>query len=197
MTVRVKSDRRAEILAAARAVFAEKGLEDSKISDIVARAGVAQGTFYLYFPSKTSLLSALGDDLDDALLGSIQEATAAQTSFAGKIEAGIRAAFRTFEECRDVIMTLRSALGTSQRHGEGLEAEKANRPFYTFIEALIHQGQELGEVEPSINPSLSARLVLGVVDRAAEEFYLYPPEWDSETYIREVVAFVQRALIKH
>ncbi|MER3554144.1 MAG: TetR family transcriptional regulator [Meiothermus sp.] len=197
MAVRVKTDRRAEILAAARAVFAEKGLEDTKISDIVARAGVAQGTFYLYFPSKTSLLYALSDDLDNALLESIQEATAKHLSFAQKIDAGIRAAFATFEECRDVLLILHGALGASQRHSGGLEMEKANRPFYDFIESLIRQGQEQGEVEPSINPALSARLVLGVVDRAAEGFFLYPPEQDGETYVKEVVGFIQRALLKH
>lgn len=195
MAVRLKTDRRAELLAAARAVFAEKGLEAAKISDIVARAGVAQGTFYLYFPSKTSLLQALSDDLDRALLDSIQAATRGQTSFAEKIAAGIRATFSTLEEYRDVLATLRSALGRS--HSPKPEHdEKANRPFYDFIETLIRQGQELGEVEPSIHPALSARLVLGVVDRAAEEFFLFPPDLEGERYVLEVVAFVQRALLR-
>lgn len=195
MAVRIKTDRRAELLAAARAVFAEKGLEAAKISDIVARAGVAQGTFYLYFPSKTSLLHALSDDLDSALLEAIRAATGSQTSFAEKVAAGIRATFGTLEEYRDVLATLRSALGRS--HGPKPEHnEKANRPFYDFIETLIRQGQELGEVEPSIHPALSARLVLGVVDRAAEEFFLFPPDLDGERYVLEVVAFVQRALLR-
>src|SRR5215472_17408382 len=51
-----KVDRRAALLQAAREVLAEKGYEATKVSDIVARAGAAQGTFYLYFPSKLSLV---------------------------------------------------------------------------------------------------------------------------------------------
>jgi len=48
--IRTKPGRRADLLAAARAILAEKGLEAATVSEIVARAGVAQGTFYLYFP---------------------------------------------------------------------------------------------------------------------------------------------------
>lgn len=194
MTVRVKADRRAEILAAARAVFAEKGLGDSKISDIVARAGVAQGTFYLYFASKTALLYALADDLDNALMDAIRAATAGPVSFAAKIDAGIRAAFGVFAERQDVLTTLRSALGVSQRHGEPIEEVE---PFHTFIAQLIRQGQDGGEVEGSVRPELSARFVLGVVERAAIELYLYHPELDGETYVSEVVGFVQRALLRY
>ena len=61
-----KLDRRAAILQAAREVLATKGLEAAKISDIVARAGVAQGTFYLYFPSKSSLVIALTEEMRTA-----------------------------------------------------------------------------------------------------------------------------------
>ena len=43
--VKYAVDRRGEILKAAREVLAEKGLEATRISEIVARAGVAQGTF--------------------------------------------------------------------------------------------------------------------------------------------------------
>ena len=52
-------DRRAALLDAARQIFAAKGVEAARVSEIVARAGVAQGTFYLYFTSKASLVLAL------------------------------------------------------------------------------------------------------------------------------------------
>lgn len=41
-----------KILKAAIDVIPEKGLDKTSISDIVKKAGVAQGTFYLYFSSK-------------------------------------------------------------------------------------------------------------------------------------------------
>lgn len=48
--------RRQEILEAAMSVFAEKGYDKTKMSDIAVRAGVAQGLCYRYFPSKEVLL---------------------------------------------------------------------------------------------------------------------------------------------
>ena len=49
-------DRTADIMAAARAIVAEKGYERTLISDIAERAGVAEGTIYRYFENKRELL---------------------------------------------------------------------------------------------------------------------------------------------
>jgi AcrR family transcriptional regulator len=56
---RRKEARPQEILAAALAVFAEKGLSAARMDDIAARAGVTKGTIYLYFPSKNDVFKAL------------------------------------------------------------------------------------------------------------------------------------------
>ena len=54
-----REQRRAQILAIAATVFAEKGYHDAKIEDIVARARVARGTFYLYFEDKRAIFEEL------------------------------------------------------------------------------------------------------------------------------------------
>ncbi len=56
-----KAERRQHILAAARDVFAKRGYHDATIDDIVAEAGVARGTFYLYFEDKRAVFSELID----------------------------------------------------------------------------------------------------------------------------------------
>jgi len=56
---RSEAQRREQILSAARDVFKEKGYETATISEVVRRAGVAQGTFYLYFDSKKSVVIEL------------------------------------------------------------------------------------------------------------------------------------------
>ena len=56
---RRKEARPQEILEAALAVFAEKGLVGARMDDIAARAGVTKGTIYLYFPSKNDVFKAL------------------------------------------------------------------------------------------------------------------------------------------
>ena len=56
-----KAERRQQILTAARDEFAKRGYHQTTIDDIVAQAGVARGTFYLYFEDKRAVFSDLID----------------------------------------------------------------------------------------------------------------------------------------
>ena len=57
--------RRTQILDAATRVFASKGFNRATIHDVARDAGVADGTIYNYFASKTDLLFGLLDRLND------------------------------------------------------------------------------------------------------------------------------------
>lgn len=57
-TARGEATRR-KLLDAAELEFGEKGFHAASISSITRRAGVGQGTFYLYFPSKEEILREL------------------------------------------------------------------------------------------------------------------------------------------
>src|SRR5687767_2869617 len=67
----VREERRAQILLRARDVFARHGYHAAKIDDIVAAAGVARGTFYLYFQDKRSIFEELVDQLFARISGAI------------------------------------------------------------------------------------------------------------------------------
>src|SRR5438067_13145312 len=61
-------DRREQLLDAALTVFSAEGYSAAKVSDIVGHAGVAQGTFYLYFRSKQEVMLALFERFQHALI---------------------------------------------------------------------------------------------------------------------------------
>ena len=56
-----KAERRQQILVAARDEFVKRGYHQTTIDDIVAQAGLARGTFYLYFEDKRAVFSDLID----------------------------------------------------------------------------------------------------------------------------------------
>jgi AcrR family transcriptional regulator len=56
---RRKEARPQELLDAALELFAEKGFAATRSEEVAARAGVAKGTLYLYYPSKEELLKAV------------------------------------------------------------------------------------------------------------------------------------------
>ena len=54
--------RRAQIIAAARDLYEERGLSHTTVKDITERVGVTRTLFYHYFPDKDAVTSAVIDD---------------------------------------------------------------------------------------------------------------------------------------
>jgi len=78
---------------AAERLFLEKGSEQTAIEEITRGAGVAKGTFYLHFSSKTDILEALRTRLVQKLLDGIAAEIAGQQrhDWRGKLAAWSRA----------------------------------------------------------------------------------------------------------
>jgi AcrR family transcriptional regulator len=51
--------RKTELLDAAEELFLSRGFDETSVSDIVSKIGVAQGLFYYYFKSKDEILNAV------------------------------------------------------------------------------------------------------------------------------------------
>jgi len=54
-----KENKRKELLHAAFELFTENGFQNTSIADIVEKAGIAKGTFYLYFKDKNDIRNQL------------------------------------------------------------------------------------------------------------------------------------------
>ena len=72
--VRRLAARRGAILAAARDAAAEGGMAAVQIAPVAARAGIAAGTVYRYFPSKTDLVAGLVRAVSQEEIGAVQRA---------------------------------------------------------------------------------------------------------------------------
>ena len=97
----VSEFRRAEIITAARKVFAEKGYVAATVDEIAARAALAKGTIYVYFESKEQIYNAvLVNDLETLRSRTINKIAAAGTALE-KIAAYVNARFEYCEERRD------------------------------------------------------------------------------------------------
>lgn len=70
---RLKSDRRAQLLAAAERLFAERGFLAVRLEDIGAAAGVSGPAIYRHFPNKESLLVELLVGISTRLLAGARE----------------------------------------------------------------------------------------------------------------------------
>jgi len=97
----VSQFRQAEIITAARKVFAEKGYIAATVDEIALRANLAKGTIYVYFDSKEQIYNAvMSDDLEALRRLTVGKIAAAGTVFE-KISAYVNARFEYCEQRRD------------------------------------------------------------------------------------------------
>lgn len=92
-----RTARRSELAAAAARVFAERGVANTSVADIVKAAGVAQGTFYLYFESKDDALLAVVDGMAEQMIDQIRGAVESAGSTAVEKFLALRDVFTAFD----------------------------------------------------------------------------------------------------
>jgi AcrR family transcriptional regulator len=74
--VRRLAARQDAIITAARQMASEGGMAAVQIAAVAARAGIAAGTVYRYFPAKTDLVGALLSEIADSEIGALRRAAA-------------------------------------------------------------------------------------------------------------------------
>jgi AcrR family transcriptional regulator len=94
--------RRAELLAAGRALFLAKGIAATSLDDVTQRAGVSKGLFYLYFASKEDLVLALQEQFSREVAERMGAAAATQANWPARLDACVRAGFECYRELHDL-----------------------------------------------------------------------------------------------
>ncbi len=140
--------RHAEILEAARRVFADKGFNEASVDDIAQVAGVAKGTLYLYYASKRDLYwEALKCGLV-ALDGELEKAVAAASGTEGKIRAFMATKLGYYEEHRDFFKIYHAEFGHVLGQPACLhdDIKKFHLRQVRLLTAALEDGMRRGEV---------------------------------------------------
>lgn len=144
-----KSQRRDQIMAAAKEVFARKGFHATTIADIAKRAGLAYGSVYWYFDSKDELFHALMAAEEGALRNHVASALAGFSAQDFGQEEPLRVAVgATLEFFESDKATVKLLLRDPYALGERFEKHLGGiyERFIDDIETFIVAAQERGEV---------------------------------------------------
>jgi AcrR family transcriptional regulator len=114
-----KDAKKRHILDTAAGIFAVKGYYNTKITDILAKAGISTGSFYFYFNNKEELFEILYDEMMNAYLHVLQDAVDTMTDnadhddhLANSICKAITLSLRTFQKNKELArITLIGAVG--------------------------------------------------------------------------------------
>jgi len=157
----VTAARRKQILDAATQVFAERGFHRATIKDIARVAGIADGTIYIYFASKTDLLIGILDRLNEteqrdehlaqALTPDLQE------FFAAYLAHRLSVLAPTYEMLRAVLpeLLVNAELRT-------MYYQRVIAPTMALGEHYIQALVEGGQLRP-VEAPLAARAISGMV----------------------------------
>jgi AcrR family transcriptional regulator len=163
-----KSQRRDEIMAAAKEVFARKGFHATTIADIAKQAGLAYGLIYWYFESKDELFHALMAVEEEALrthLAAALNSAGGEAPFRALLETSARATFEFFEADKATVKLLfRDAYALGDRFEKHLGG--IYERFIDNIENFIVAAQERSEVVAA-PPRMVAYTVAALVGQLA------------------------------
>lgn len=189
-----QDDKYSRILKASIEVISEKGLEKSSISEIVKKAGIAQGTFYLYFSSKSDLVPAIAKSLLTKILDRMKRKVNGTASFWGTLETVIDETFKVTDEHKDIIVLVYSGLAVNH----SLEKwEEVYRPYYEWLEIEISKAVQKEEIHTDINVKWTSRTIINLIENAAERYYIGGEQDEAlSVYKEELFKFIRKSLIK-
>src|SRR6202171_5431823 len=161
---------RQKVLEAAETVFGEKGYHGASVTEITRAAGVAQGTFYLYFKGKKEIFLDLVDDLGGQLRTLTLDAGARAESYAEAQRLGFSAFFDFARTHRHIYRIIP-------------ECDRVDPITYRRFYSQLAEAYQRGQVEATargeaaaVDPEVVAYCMLGIGHFVALR-YLF---WDGE-----------------
>lgn len=166
---RVEEKERA-ILAAARAVFVEHGFERARMAEIARRAGIAEGTIYIYYKTKIDLLQAVVLQFWDGITESAQKSVDPKAGTFEQLRALADHHLSLMIRDREFIeleVILRNS-GT-----EPIASERTTMKRYVAVfDAIFRRGQDRGELMSDVAIWMARDLFYGTLEYSARTIVL-------------------------
>ncbi len=157
-----KSEKYHKILNSAGAVFAEHGFYKATISQIAARAGVADGTLYLYFKNKDDILYQYLSFKIGLVFEKMNAAVAKGTDAESKLRNLIRCHLEEFQRDQNMAIVFQSEV----RYLRDIKSQvkDISKTYFDLLSDIIEQGQIEGSMRQDLFVGLVKRFILGAVE---------------------------------
>ncbi len=164
-------DKREAILKAAIKVFARNGYFSSKVSDVAAEAGIADGTVYLYFKSKDEILHSIFDRAMDEFIAEGKRELASITTPIDKLRRIAELHLERLSADRNLAIVFQVELRGSTKHMREFSAAGFG-DYLDIIKRTIEDGQAAGEFRSDVKPVVAAKILYGALDEMVTNWVL-------------------------
>src|SRR5437762_12771341 len=171
-----RGDKYQRILEAAVEVIAEHGFFNARVADIAQRAGVADGTIYLYFKSKDQILMAAISNAFGAFL----ELARAEVKSASEPRDQLRRLallhLTSLGSNRNLAIVFQTELRQSARFLAQFSQHELKR-YFDLIRAVVRSGQRQGRFRPELPEKIVANCFFGALDEMVTSWLLSEHEY--------------------
>lgn len=166
-----RAEKRVRIVEAAISVFAEKGFHAARVSDVARKAGVADGTIYLYFRNKEDLLLVIFEEKMDAMMQDLATALAGIEDPRDKIRAFARHHVDQLRRNPELAQVFQVELRQSSKFLREYRPEKLWE-YLDVFGRLVEEGKEKGQLRPDIDPFVAKWAFFGALDELSIQWVL-------------------------
>jgi len=181
-------NKKEDIINSAVELFLENGIEKTSVKNITDKAGIAPGTFYLYFGAKEDALRELVRHMGRQLRRALTSATAGAASRIEAERLGLHA-FITFAKTHQ---NLYRVVMESQFVDESIYRE-----YYDSLAAAyqrnLEKAQERGEINPAVDAEATAWAFMGIAHFYGLHFGIWKGS-GTETAVETMAHFFERGL---
>lgn len=144
-------------------VFAEKGVQSTRISDIAKRAEIAYGLVYHYFKNKDEILDEIFRARWDVFIRAVRRIGRSEQPAERKLFALARVILSAHRRNPDWVRVLMFEVQRSQRMLAPHRVERVGELFRLTAE-MLRQGCERGELRSDLDPEFASYVFLGGLD---------------------------------
>ncbi len=173
-----------KLLSAAEEIFGRKNYYDASITEITDRAGVAPGTFYIYFPDKKTIFRALILELNKKLRATLAEAIEDLDTRSEMEKAGFKAFFSFIKE--------HSALYKIVWQAQFVDADIFREYYHDFAQSYkyrLSRAINSGELK-DLKPEVMAYCLIGISNFIGLRWVIWEEEEIPPEIISEVMEFI-------
>lgn len=174
------SARRAELLAIAAELFAERGLRATTVRDIADSAGILSGSLYHHFSSKEAIVDEILRGFLDSLFASYRGIVAAGDDPRTTLEELVRASFRAIHEHRNEVAIYQDEVKHLRGNPHFDYLRERNTEFRDMWSEVLRRGMESGAFRADLDIRLTYRFLRDTV-WVAVRWYRPGEEVDHQT----------------
>ncbi|WP_017756053.1 TetR/AcrR family transcriptional regulator [Calidifontibacillus oryziterrae] len=179
-----------QIIDAAVVVIADNGFHQAQVSKIAKKAGVADGTIYLYFKNKEDILISLFEDKMGQFTEKIEEVIAGKSNSVEKLLALVK--MHLYQLADDPNLAIVTQIELRQSNTElRVKINEVLKDYIKIIDQVLRQGIEEGLFKENLNVKLARQMIFGTLDEVVTNWVMNEQKYD----LREIVEPVHQLLI--